>query len=110
MGTYRIHPAGVQSTLTATGADAEEFGTLLKSLPGAVESAASGTGNSGAIAPALGEFFAVQEKRVKGMATRMTSCLTGAADATKAYVKGDLEMAATYQANAARAAAGQPPR
>lgn len=112
MTHYRIHPAGVKATLTKTAADASELETILKPLAGYVESAATGTGGSGAIVPALSELFGVEEKRVTAMATRMGACLTGAADATKAYIKGDHEMATTIESIQRKAvkAASAPPR
>ena len=109
---YRIHPAGVQATLTKTAADGAELATIVKPLSGTVESAATATGGSGAIVPALSEFFTAQETRLTGMATRMSACLTGAADATKAYLKGDQDMATEIQAIQAGAvtAAAKPTR
>jgi hypothetical protein len=104
MATYRIHPSGVQTVLNATLQEAEEFSTLVKPLSGSVEAAAAGAGNSGAIVGALNEFFTAQDRRMKGMASLMSSCLNGAAEATKAYNRGDLEMMATYQSNAVNAA------
>ena len=57
MTGYRIDPQGVETVLNATKSDAEEFGTILKPLQGWVEFAATGTGGSGAIVPALQSFF-----------------------------------------------------
>jgi len=109
---YRIHPAGVQATLKKTAADAEDLGPLVAPLSGDVQAAATATGGSGAITPALSEFLRAQETRLTAMSTRMTSCITGAAEATKAYIKGDHEMAAEISAAQSRAvtAAGKPPR
>lgn len=104
MGKYRIHPAGVQHVLSATAADGADFATILKPLTHSVESAGAGTGGSGAIVPALESFFTVQSTRMTGISDRVGACLTGAAEATKAYLKGDEEMAATYQANAVKVA------
>jgi Family of unknown function (DUF6507) len=101
MPRYRIHPAGVQHVLTRTQADAEEFGTILKPLQGHVEDAAKGTGGSGAIVPALQSFFEQQATGLEEISRRVSAALTGAYNATKAYVDGDLEMVQVYQQGAA---------
>lgn len=104
MTGYRIDPQGVETVLNATKGDAEEFGTILEPLQGWVEFAATGTGGSGAIVPALQSFFENQSEGLKAIGTRVTAAITGAYEATKAYVDGDLEMVQTYQRNAAVAA------
>lgn len=104
MSRYRIDPAGVEKVLNATKTDAEKFGTILQPLQGWVEFAATGTGGSGAIVPALQAFFTNQAKGLNAIGTRVTAGLTGAVNATTAYIKGDLEMVQTYQTNAAAAA------
>jgi len=109
---YRIHPTGVEATLKKTAADVEELGPVVKPLSDTVQAAATATGSSGAITPALAEFLESQEKRLAAMGTRMNSCITGAADATKAYIKGDHDMAVDIQAAQSKAvsAASKPPR
>jgi Family of unknown function (DUF6507) len=104
MTGYRIDPQGVETVLNATKSDAEEFGTILEPLQGWVEFAATGTGGSGAIIPALQSFFENQSEGLKAIGTRATAAITGAYEATKAYIDGDLEMVQTYQRNAAVAA------
>ena len=114
MTGYRINPEGVETVLNATKSDAEKFGTILKPLQGWVEFAATGTGGSGAIVPALQSFFENQSVGLKAMGTRAGAAITGAYEATKAYIDGDLEMVQTYQKDAAIAAdpplTGMPPR
>jgi hypothetical protein len=90
--------------LKSTQTEAGEFKTILEPLQGWVEFAATGTGNSGAIVPALQSFFQVQGDGLEAMGTRVTAAITGAVNATKAYIEGDLEMVQTYQTNAAAAA------
>jgi hypothetical protein len=102
MTGYRIDPKGVETVLNATKSDAEKFGTILKPLQGLVEFAATGTG--GSIIPALQSFFENQSVGLKAINTRVGAAITGAYEATKAYVEGDLEMVQTYQKNAAVAA------
>lgn len=104
MTGYRIDPQGVETVLSATKSDAEEFGTILKPLQGWVEFAATGTGGSGAIVPALQSFFENQSVGLQAIGTRVTAAITGAYEATRAYIDGDLEMVQTYQRNAAVAA------
>jgi len=104
MTGYRIDPKGVETVLNATKDEAEKFGTILKPLQGWVEFAATGTGGSGAIIPALQSFFETQAVGLKAINTRVGAAITGAYEATKAYIDGDLEMVQTYQKNAAIAA------
>jgi hypothetical protein len=104
MTGYRIDPNGVETVLNATKSEAEEFGTILKPLQGWVEFAATGTGGSGAIVPALQSFFENQSAGLEAIGTRVGAAITGGYQATKAYVDGDLEMVQTYQNNAAIAA------
>jgi hypothetical protein len=101
MTGYRIDPKGVETVLNATQSDAEKFGTILKPLQGWVEFAVTGTGGSGAIVPALQSFFENQSVGLKAINTRVGAAITGAYQATKAYIDGDLEMVQTYQRNAA---------
>ena len=90
--------------MNQTKTDAEKFGTILTPLQGWVESAATGTNNSGAIVSALQAFFTEQSKGLDAIGTRITAAVTGAVNATTAYVNGDNEMVLTYQRNAATAA------
>jgi hypothetical protein len=108
MSRYRIDPGGVEKVLRATHTEAGEFGTILEPLQGWVEFAATGTGGSGAIVPALQSFFQVQSEGLTAIGTRISAALNGAVKATNAYIEGDLEMVQTYQANAAVAAVAVP--
>ena len=109
MTGYRIDPGGVETVLNATKSEAEKFGTVLKPLQGWVEFAATGTGGSGAIVPALQSFFENQSVGLEAIGTRVGAAITGAYQATKAYIDGDMEMVQTYQKNAAIAANPPPP-
>ncbi len=104
MATYRINPTGVEAVLKKTQSDAEEFGTILKPLEGYVEATAKATGGSGAVVPALQAFFEQQGSHLDAINTRVGAALTGAYNATKAYVDGDLEMVTQYQDAAAASA------
>jgi hypothetical protein len=115
---YDIDPEGVQNVLTGTQTAAGKFAEILGPLAdvtgpasgagpygsraGIVTSIATGCGNSGAIVPALSEFFEVQGTNLTSMSNRVNACLTGAAAATSAYLHGDEEMVATYQQNASQ--------
>ena len=109
MTGYRIDPNGVETVLNTTKSEAEKFGTILKPLQGWVEFAATGTGGSGAIVPALESFFENQSVGLEAIGNRVGAAITGAYQATKAYVDGDLEMVQTYQQNAAITANPRPP-
>ena len=104
MSSYKINPGGVETVLNSTADEAGEFKTILEPLSAWVEFAATGTGNSPAIVPALQSFFQVQGEGLEAMGTRISAAITGAVNATTAYVKGDLEMMRTHQTNAAAAA------
>lgn len=104
MSSYKMDPGGIETVLKSTQTEAGEFKTILEPLSGWVEFAATGTGNSGAIVPALQSFFQVQGEGLEAMGTRIGAAITGAVNATTAYVQGDLEMMRTHQTNAAAAA------
>ena len=110
MSRYGIDPAGISAVLKTTAKTAEGFAANLQPLPGYVTSAGSACGNSGAIVPALDEFFAEQGRQIDAIELRVDACLTGAAAATKAYGEGDLEMMLTYQRNASRSVISEIPR
>src|SRR4029450_10951500 len=87
MTGYRINPNGVETVLNATKSEAEKFGTILKPLRGWVEFAATGTGGSGAIVPALQSFFENQSVGLEAIGTRVGAAITRGYQATKAYVE-----------------------
>src|SRR5687768_18463864 len=97
MTGYRIDPNGVETALNATKSEAEKFGTILNPLQGWVEFAATGTGGSGAIVPALQSFFENQYEGLEAIGTRVGAAITGDYRAPKAYVEGALELVNTYQ-------------
>lgn len=110
MSRYGINPAGVKGVLRTTAKTAEGFETDLQPLPGHVTSAAGACGNSGAIVPALNDFFTEQGLQIEAIGQRINACLTGAAAATMAYRDGDFEMMLTYQRNASRAVISELPK
>ena len=109
MTRYRTDPAGVQQTLKATGDEANGFAPDLEPMAGHAQAVAAACGNSGAIVPALADFFAYEQRNLEAMTARISACLTGAAAATMAYVNGDEEMMTTYQTNASRSTISEIP-
>ncbi|RAY11955.1 hypothetical protein DPM19_26740 [Actinomadura craniellae] len=67
-----------------------------------MEYAAKASGSS-IVAQALAGFGKHHHPTLTGLAQRTSRCVQGAVNATKAYLQGDLEMAAEAQRNAARA-------
>ncbi|MGW0542350.1 DUF6507 family protein [Streptomyces griseoincarnatus] len=111
MTGWDISPSGVQRVLTETAQAAESLGTvdeaLQENLPSAAASAGTiqqggveKSGVTGPVGSALAEFFNAYAKKLKYVAVRTSNSLDGAATATNAYVRGDLEMAAQAQASA----------
>ncbi len=101
MTRYRISPAGVESVLSQTQGDLEHFAEILSPLQSSIEAVAVGTGNSGAILPALQEFFGDQTRHLDAIMTRGEAGLRGAFEATSAYIAGDYDMVSHAQAAAA---------
>ncbi|MDG9721532.1 DUF6507 family protein [Streptomyces sp. DH41] len=111
MTGWDISPSGVQGVLKETAQAAEGLSNTGKALQETLPSAAGSAGTiqqggversgvQGPVAAALGEFFAAYQEKLMYVAVRTSNSLNGAADATNAYVKGDLNMAARAQANA----------
>ncbi|WP_217251615.1 DUF6507 family protein [Streptomyces sp. AC602_WCS936] len=111
MTGWDISPSGVQGVLKETAKAAEGLSNtgkaLQETLPSAAESAGTiqqggveRSGVQGPVAAALGEFFTAYQEKLMYVAVRTSNSLNGAAGATNAYVKGDLDMAARAQANA----------
>ncbi|MFH9570156.1 DUF6507 family protein [Streptomyces sp. NPDC017454] len=111
MTGWDISPSGVQGVLKETAQAAEGLSNTGKALQETLPSAAGSAGTiqqggversgvQGPVAAALGEFFTAYQEKLMYVAVRTSNSLNGAADATNAYVKGDLDMAARAQANA----------
>lgn len=105
MGGWDIDPGGVQGVVQKTAHVAQGFEKELKTYGHNLSSAAS-NGGSGIVAKALNDFAAHHKSNIQGMINQTTRSLTGAVNATKAYVRGDLEMAANAQRNASAASGG----
>jgi hypothetical protein len=104
MPAWKISPPEVETVLGRVVEEAATIATALAGMDTTVESAATAT-QSAVIGQALMDFFASQKTNLDTISNRINGGVTGAATATQAYINGDLEMAATNQANAVVAAA-----
>jgi Family of unknown function (DUF6507) len=106
MTGWRIQPEGVVAVLTTVQADATSLGEAVKNLPVDAQEAVVAT-NSGAIGEAVQSFFELSASpQLSGVSTRITAAMTGASQATQFYVDGDLQMAASTQADQVAAGDG----
>ncbi|MGY1773870.1 DUF6507 family protein [Blastococcus sp. SYSU D00813] len=106
MTSWDIDPAGVQGVLARTTDVAAGFDPALQSMSSAIEGAAT-AGASGPVASALSGFATALSADVEFVYGRTSSAVQGCVGAVNAYSAGDLEMAATAQANATAAPGGQ---
>lgn len=102
MTGWNIDPAGVSSVLHRTEAVAAAFEGQLTNLNSGLEGAA-GQSSSDIVSSALQGFAESATADIRFVLTRTGSCMSGAAQATNAYLHGDLQMAANAQASAAAA-------
>lgn len=106
MSRWSIDPPGVSGVVKRTGERAEGFETAATSMSNALSGAAGACGSE-IVAGAISGFAQHIGPSIGAVAQRTGRVLTGAVDATKAYVEGDLAMAATAQSNAAAAPSGR---
>jgi hypothetical protein len=99
MTSWDISPDGVRAVLGRTEAVAAEFETQMSDLDAAIVGAAAQS-SSTIVAEALSGYAASARADFAFIFTRTGACLTGAANATSAYVEDDQEMAAHAQAAA----------
>ncbi|WP_408056431.1 DUF6507 family protein [Streptomyces mesophilus] len=108
MSGWDIRPQGVQGILKTTGEtaggiekQATTFGEHLKTAATSAGTiAAEGADQGGLVALALSQFAEHAAKDIKFVAARAGKSLTGAVEATTAYLNGDVEMAAEAQRKA----------
>ncbi|MFD0686802.1 DUF6507 family protein [Actinomadura fibrosa] len=112
MSKWDIDPGGVASVVQKVGAqvggaDGKGGGGLVKQIEdfGDHVGDAGTAASSMPIGTALKEYVTHTSPGLKGMVSKSASCLTGAVKATKAYINGDLEMAAEAQRTAVDAPA-----
>jgi hypothetical protein len=99
---WNIDPAGVSSVLRRTEGIAAEFDGQLTTLDSGLEGAA-GQSSSDIVASALQGYAESATADIRFVLTRTGACMNGAAQATNAYLHGDLEMAANAQTSATAA-------
>ena len=108
MTSWSIQPEGVIQVLKNVEAEATELGSSLETMPASLEAAVTGT-QSAAIMEAVQGWMEMEAPTLKGVSQRINAAMKGAADASKAYIQGDLEMAANVQAAQVTAATAPPP-
>ncbi|MEO3751585.1 DUF6507 family protein [Streptomyces sp. B6B3] len=112
MPTWDIQPLGVRDVLDRTVDRANDIEGWGSGYSDHLNNAATYAGTlamNGQAAPAMGivgaalnEFAEATQTDVQYIVARASASLTGASDATMAYVDGDLEMAAEAQRQALR--------
>jgi Family of unknown function (DUF6507) len=102
MPSWDIQPDGVNAVLARTETTAKEFEPQLTSLDTGLQGSATES-SSPIVAEALSGFAASAQGNIQLVITRTGAAMTGAANATTAYLDGDLAMAANAQAAAAEA-------
>lgn len=102
MTGWDISPGGVRTVLGRTETVAAEFETQMTALNTALTGAATQSSSS-IVAEALSGYAESAQADLGFVFTRTGACLTGAANATNAYLEGDLQMAADAQAAATAA-------
>jgi hypothetical protein len=114
---WDINPEGVQSVLQNTQTAAEPFDTVVKAYGDDLTNIMNGLNYDVfmVVATAVGEYSAHWAPTLEAAAKQVGASLTGAMDATKAYMNGQAEMAANAQRNAAAGftppiPGSQPPR
>jgi len=102
VSAWDISPGGVRDVLTRTQGVATEFDSQMKSLNSALQGAGTQC-SSGIVGEAIAGFFESAKSNIQFVFTRTGACLNAAAQATNAYLQGDLEMAANAQVSATAA-------
>ncbi|MEU4767758.1 DUF6507 family protein [Actinosynnema sp. NPDC023794] len=102
MSKWDISPDGVRGVLARTQSVAADFEREMTSLNSALQGA-SAQSSSEIVAGAIAGFAEAKMRDIRFVFTRTGACLNGAAQATNAYLQGDLEMAANAQASATAA-------
>lgn len=105
MSRWDIDPRGVAGVVTRTGERAKGFKTATTNVSNALSGAAGACGSE-IVAGAIAGFAQHIGPSVTAVSQRTGRVLNGAIDATKAYIAGDMEMAATAQSNATTAPPG----
>lgn len=96
MGRWNIDPSGVHGTVQRTVGAAQGFDTARSAFSDGTQQGAGSTG-SPIIAAALTGFASHHRMTLQALADRVGASVTGAVQATQAYIGGDEEMAARAQ-------------
>lgn len=99
MGKWNIDPYGVQQVLTTTVGIAEDFEGQLEQISEALQNGAEGSASE-IVAQAIVDFVEEYQADIEFVVARTGAALGAAADATQAYLDGDLDMAANAQESA----------
>ena len=102
MGRWDIQPAGVKGVLGRTEGVAGEFEGQMRQFNSGLQGAMTQC-SSEIVAGAISGFADAQKSSLEFVFTRTSACMNAAAQATNAYLEGDLEMAANAQAAATAA-------
>ncbi len=94
-----MQPDGVSTVLARTETTAKEFEPQLTSLDTGLQGSATES-SSTIVADALAGFATSAHGNIQLVITRTGAAMTGAANATTAYLEGDLAMAADARAAA----------
>jgi hypothetical protein len=108
---WDINPEGVQSVLQNTQTAAEPFDALAKTYGDDLTNIMNGLNYDifVVVASAVGEYSAHWAPTLEAAAKQVGASLTGARDATMAYMNGQAEMAENAQRNAAAGITPPPP-
>ncbi|MEV6720537.1 DUF6507 family protein [Streptomyces xanthochromogenes] len=117
---WDVSPSGVQGALRKTAVSAGELSTAGTNLSDTLPRTATAAGTvasgytgpalpTGPVGAALGEFMQHWQNDLQYVVERTAKSLTGAAEATGEYAKGDLKMAADAQRAAVQEPIPAPP-
>jgi hypothetical protein len=98
---WDIHPEGVNSVVTKTSETAKGLEGAAKSYTSALQSGANSSGSQ-IVAMAVQCFAEHHRTTFETLVNHTVSTLTAGVNATRAYLDGDLEMAAEAQRNAGK--------
>lgn len=104
MTGWSISPEGVDGVLTSMAPPAEALGASVGLVQAALEAAITATASPAIAEAASGYFEQKGTGTLQKVHGNIQSATTGVANATRAYVNGDLEMAAQSQRDATTAA------
>lgn len=99
MARWNICVPNVVGVLKRTANAAEDFDPQLKTYGTSLETAAKSSG-SGIVAKALVDFATHHNAGIEAMVNRTVNSISSTGEATKAYIRGDTQMALDAQRHA----------